>query len=137
MVPDQNILGSSTNEGFMISASRLRVLGSFLAFFVVSSQFPALLAQSCAPVPSGLIGWWPGEGNTLDRGGLNNGTIIGGAGFVPGLVGQAFSFNGAGQAVDVGNPANLQVQDFTIETWVRRGDPNIASHDSNGAVIFG
>src|SRR2546430_12461166 len=113
----------------MISTSRVRVFGSLLSLFVLSSQLPALLAQSCAPVPSGLMGWWPGEGNALDRGGPDNGTIIGGAGFVPGLVGQAFSFNGSGQAVDVGNPASLQIQDFTIEAWVRRDDPNIASHD--------
>src|SRR5882672_4692466 len=122
----------------MTSTSRLKVFGSFLSFFVFSSQLPALLAQSWAPVLPGLISWWPGEGNTLDRGGANNGTIIGGAGFVPGLVGQAFSLNGAGQAVDVGNPANLQVQDLTIEAWIKRGDPSIASHDPYGAgVIFG
>ena len=122
----------------MICTSRSRIFGSFLSLFVFCFATHTLLAQSCDPTPSGLIGWWPGEGNAFDRAGLNNGTIINGAGFVPGLVGQAFNFNGSGQAVDVGIGANLQVQDFTIEAWVRRDDANIASHDPYGAAaIFG
>ena len=122
----------------MTATCRSRVFKLLLIFVGLHLQLPLLVAQSCAPVPSGLVSWWPGESNTFDRGGSNNGTIIGGAGFVPGLVGQAFNFNGSGQAVDVGNSANLQLQDFTIEAWVRRGDPNVASHDPYGAAaIFG
>src|SRR5205823_6011347 len=70
--------------------------------------------------------------------GGNNGTLIGDASYVPGMAGQAFAFDGSGDAVDVGNPANLKLQDFTIEAWIRRGDPTDSSGDPfDGAVIFG
>ena len=31
----------------------------------------------CAPVPAGLISWWPGQNSTADVAGGNNGTVAG------------------------------------------------------------
>ncbi len=91
----------------------------------------------CDPAPSGLVSWWRGEGNASDLVGGNNGAIDGGVSFVGGEVGQAFSFSTNGQAVSVGNPANLQLQDFTIDAWIKRSNTNQASYDFNGGEIFG
>ena len=44
----------------------------------------------------------------------------GGANFVPGISGQAFNFNGNGQAVALANVPALQLQNFTIDAWVKR-----------------
>ena len=33
------------------------------------------LLPPCTPAPSGLVGWWPGEGNANDIVGTNNGTL--------------------------------------------------------------
>ena len=76
-------------------------------------------AQTCAPVPYGLVGWWGGEGNAKDVLGFNNGTLYGNATFGPGEVGQAFYFDGHGSSVTLANNPNLQLQDFTIEAWIR------------------
>src|ERR1051326_8170804 len=35
----------------------------------------ALHAQNCAPAPSGLVSWWPGNGSANDLLGANSGTI--------------------------------------------------------------
>ena len=89
----------------------------------------ALRAQNCAPAPLGLVGWWKGEEGTADAVGSNNGALIGNTSFAPGIVGQAFSFDGYNDSVMIGNPAALQLQDFTIEAWIKRASPNQASLD--------
>ena len=42
----------------------------------------------------GLVGYWPAEGNADDIVGGNHGTLLNGATFAPGIVGQAFRFDG-------------------------------------------
>ena len=76
---------------------------------------------ACTPPPSGLVGWWPGDGNTWDLAVGNNGTPFNDAGFGAGVVGQGFSLSGVSRYLDVGNPAALRVSagDFTVDTWVK------------------
>jgi hypothetical protein len=88
---------------------------------------------------SDLIAWWKGENNALDSAGTNNGTLTGAATFGTGEVGQGFVFDGNnGSGVALGNPAGLQLQDFTIEGWIKRGSATAVSQDPSGpGVIFG
>src|SRR5260370_10571866 len=115
-----------------------RVL-TIIAFILLTAVLVphTLLAQSCTPPAPGLASWWPGNGHRLDVAGTNNGSLVGNAGFAAGEVGQAFSFDGSGDAVSVGNPTNLQLQTLTIEAWVKRGSITQASMDSGGGVVFG
>ena len=79
----------------------------------------------CAPVPAGLVGWWAGEGNANDSAGTDNGVLEGGVTFVPGEVGQAFSFDGTTADVRIPASATLNVgvgDGLTIETWIRPAD---------------
>ena len=71
----------------------------------------------CDGPPSGLIAWWPGNGNANDLVGNCNGTLVGGVTFAPGKVGQAFSFDGATGYVQIGGSYNLSGS-RTIEGWV-------------------
>jgi hypothetical protein len=61
----------------------------------------------------------------------NNGTLMNGATFAAGEVGQAFSFTNKGAEVYVGNPASLQLEIFTIELWFRRYSSTQLSNDPN------
>ena len=72
------------------------------------------------PPPAGLVGWWPGDGNTDDIADANHGTLEGGATFAAGQVGQAFLLDGIDDSVDLGNASNLHVSagDFTVDAWV-------------------
>ena len=92
---------------------------------------------NCAPVPSGLVGWWKAEANTLDQVAGNNGTLVGNTTYGPGRVGQAFVFDGSGDGVTLANTANLQLQNLTIEAWVQRSSTNRVSFDFNGGELFG
>jgi hypothetical protein len=89
-------------------------------------------------LPSGLVALWSGEGNANDSAGGDNGELTGDATFEKGKVGQAFSLDGTrGTSVDVGNPVQLQLQDFTITAWIKRDNTESVSADFPRAVIFG
>jgi hypothetical protein len=96
--------------------------------------------SACTPAGPGLISWWPGNGNALDVVGGNDGTLTNGADFAAGEVGQAFNFSVNHAGVLVGNPTNLQLQNFTIEAWIRRGSANFVTDDptayEGGASLF-
>ncbi len=105
---------------------------------VSSNALLTLAPGTCAPIPSGLVGWWPGDGNTDDVASGDDGVLQGGVTYAPGIVGRAFRFDGVGQAVSVGNPPNLQLQNFTIEAWIQRGSATLATSDIGGSgAIFG
>ena len=122
----------------------------FVMLAALATATPQTQGSSCTPPPAGLVSWWPGEGNANDVVGGNNGAWAGTGSlntYAPGMVSQAFVFDGTHRdRVDVGNPTSLQLQDFTIETWVKRSSATVASLDENfadgsiagpGAFIFG
>ena len=88
-------------------------------------------SQPCAPVPPGIVGWWTGDNNSLDQLGGAHGTLVGNAGYVVGRVGNAFAFDGSGDAIDLGVPYSLALQNYTIEAWVKRALTN-----SEGSLIL-
>ncbi len=98
---------------------------------------PAIAQTNCAAPPAGLVSWWRAEGNALDQSGINHGTLLGNTTYGPGRVGQAFVFDGNGDGVSVGNPASLQLQNFTIEAWVKRHSNSAASGTPWGGLVFG
>jgi len=76
-------------------------------------------SPKCVPSPPGLVGWWPGDGSASDVAGGRDAILHGDATFGPGLVGQAFVLDGAGDFVSVPNdPAlNVGTGDFTVAWW--------------------
>ena len=77
-------------------------------------------ASGCVPRPSGMLSWWPGDGNANDVVGPNDGAISPGTSYVPGVVGQAFQFDGITGAVTAGSGGlPTGSADRTIEGWVR------------------
>src|ERR1039458_5038311 len=84
---------------------------------------------SCTPAPSGLVGWWPGEGNANDIVGMNNG-LLENVTFTSGVVGQAFACDP--NNFPYGTYTGIQIPDqqayvltnsLSIEGWIRpRGD---------------
>jgi hypothetical protein len=89
-------------------------------------------ASGCVQPPSGLVRWWTGDGGPADLRGAANGTTQGGVSYVPGLVGQAFRFDGSGyvQAAAAGLPAGTEER--TLELWVQLDQPL-----PNGGLLAG
>lgn len=70
------------------------------------------------PIPAdGLLSGWLAEGDAADAFGPHPGTLQGGVAFLPGPVGQAFSFDGSNDCVDLG--AWFDLPAFTMAFWVR------------------
>jgi len=85
--------------------------------FIVEWDVPQ---GACIVPPSGITGWWPGDGDTNDIVGGRNAVLRDDASFGPGLVDQAFIFDGDGDFVEVPHdPAlNVGTGDFTVDLWV-------------------
>lgn len=66
---------------------------------VIGSTTLNVVQPSCVAPPAGMVGWWTGDGNTIDIAGANSGTPQNGATYGNGEVGQAFSFSGNGGSV--------------------------------------
>jgi MYXO-CTERM domain-containing protein len=91
--------------------------------------------QVRAGFQTGLIGYWPFDGNGNDRSGNGrNLNLVGNPGFAPGLFGQALDLHGNGsqfaqRPVD-DSLFRLGASDFTIQIWV-----NFNSHDREQTLI--
>jgi len=73
----------------------------------------------CLEAPSGMMSWWPGDGNTRDMVGPNNGWLQNGASFASGKVDQAFSFDGVDDMVGAWGAGIDDLQQLTIDAWVK------------------
>ena len=105
-----------------------------LVLVIALSVFSVEIAlASCVNPPSGLVSWWPGDGNTQDISDSNPGTLMGDADYASGKVGQAFDLDGSGDYVFIGNPSNLNMSTvITIDAWV---NPSAAPSPGQIATI--
>lgn len=77
------------------------------------------VAHASALPPVGLVSWWPADGDALDAAGSNSGTPYGGVTYAPGMVGQAFSFNGQHAGIGVPDADNLKITgSLSISAWL-------------------
>jgi len=96
----------------------------------------------CTLPGSGIVSWWPGDGDALDIRGGHHGTLEGGTTFAPGVVGQAFRFDGVQDSVDgIGDASTYSfMQDtgvFTIDAWISLDDPDALVDQAITANAFG
>src|SRR5215471_11038156 len=86
-----------------------RSVAAFLAFCCLAVSGWSAAAATCASPPSGLVGWWPAEGNANDIIGTNNGTLLGGAtASAAGMVGNTFTFDGTNSYVRITDSPALE-----------------------------
>src|SRR5262249_36908034 len=82
-------------------------------------RLEARLAPAVLP-PAGLVSWYRAEGNANDFADSNHGTLMNGATFAAGEVGQAFSLNGTDAFVQVPDSANLDITGaITLDAWIK------------------
>jgi hypothetical protein len=98
------------------------------------------ITPTCADSPAGLTSWWPGDTNTRDIRGANNGFLENGATYNTGRVGSAFSFPTAGARVRIPNAASLNfnaTQDYTVDFWKRTARPSLTRSrlQPNGTLV--
>ncbi len=96
-----------------------------LALAILSVGIQTAEASDSVSAPTGLVGWWPGDGTTLDvTASANHGTLMNGAAYAPGKVGQAFSFDGVNDDVSVPDNPLLSPHvgatgEMTVMAWIQ------------------
>jgi hypothetical protein len=105
----------------------------------VQSNYTAIVRNIPPPPPppppstntGGLVALWHADGNAQDSVGSNHGTVMGGASFSPGVLGQAFSLDGVDDYIRVPDASALHLSgELTLEMWFKREDAS-----SYGALI--
>jgi CSLREA domain-containing protein len=75
----------------------------------------------CTPPPGGMVSWWPGDGNTTDIQGGNNGTWQGTPSYGAGEVAAAFNFSSANNnrvERSGGGSLDLTGKELTLDGWI-------------------
>lgn len=93
--------------------------GDRILSFTAPNLTPAtsgVFSLSCGP--SGIVSWWPGEGDASDVVGPNDGTLNNGVTYAAGKVGQAFSFDGVDDEFGSDATGMNDLQQLTVEAWV-------------------
>lgn len=102
----------------------------------VTGHRPAASAPpgpDCASMPAGVVSCWSAEGNAQDTMGINPGTVQGGVTFAPGVVGQAFSFDGTGSVVVPDSSSLDLASGYTLSAWIK---PTAKNQDpAHGGII--
>lgn len=90
-----------------------------VALVVARASADGAAPSACAPSPSGILSWWPGENSSADPIRGFDGAVQGGAGYSSGLVGSAFNFDASGtQFVLVPSHNEFNLQHLTLCAWV-------------------
>jgi len=90
-------------------------------FLCLSLTTGAGASGGVCPAPgSGLVAWYPGEGNADDAQAGNDATLQAGAGFDDGIIGQAFSLDGVDDFVSAPSTAAVDPTSAGSQSaWVR------------------
>jgi subtilisin family serine protease/WD40 repeat protein len=82
----------------------------------------------------GMVSRWSADGTAADAVGGNHGTLVSGAAYAAGQIGQAFSFDGVDDRVLVADSESLKLtRSLTIEAWVRVDSFPASNH---GEIFF-
>jgi hypothetical protein len=103
----------------LIAASAVVIRRLFLTPVCVLLAALSAQAQVAVTPTDGLVSWWRGDENANDSADSNDGTLLNGGAYAPGVFGSAFSLDGINDHVRVANSANLQFTTaLTLAAWV-------------------
>ncbi len=95
------------NTGLATTAAAGSTTITALLRSISGSTLLTVSTPQCTIPPTGLLGWWTGDGDSVDIAGANSGMQQNGGGFGPGEVAQGFSFSGSGSSLLVNAPVYL------------------------------
>ena len=90
--------------------------------------------SSVATPATGPVAWWTAEGNADDIAGANHGALQNGVGFAAGKVGEAFSFDGIDDSIEVPDSPSLSpTSEITVSAWI---DPDTILAYPNDSIFL-
>ena len=129
-------IGNEFDFGFRGQIDEVSLYNRALTDAEIQSIFNAGIAgklkQNATINSSSLVSLWQGEGNASDTRNLNNGTLTNGTSFATGKIGQALSFDGVDDFVQLSSNSSLNPTSITVEGWL---NPN-PIQSSIGGMIY-
>src|SRR4030095_13215912 len=112
---------SPVNSRLIIKRFVSLLVGGGVPTFALLFNIQPVARGDCVEPPSGIVGWWPGDGNTNDIQDGNNGTLQGNASFATGEVDRGFIFVCEEQGVVIphNNTLNVNSPGFTADFWMQ------------------
>ena len=99
------------------------VAGSILWAVWLATEQPTPVAEAVTfvPPPTGLVGWWPGDGDATDIQTGNDGALQGGTFFTTAKVGEGFSFDSNDDRISIPHVSDFDIQSpgFTVLFWLK------------------
>jgi hypothetical protein len=94
---------------------------SFICALAIAGARNAQAQTSCVPAPTrSQMEWFPGDGSTVDILENANSTLKNGATFAPGMVAQAFSFDGVDDYIQINFlPLPSPYNTLSYEMWIK------------------
>lgn len=124
-------IADATNSSLFLGNVQTNQSGNYSvivsnAFGVLASSNAILTVDSyCVSAAGGLVSWWSADGNAIDKISGNDGALQGGLAFIAGKVGQAFSFDGTNDYINLTTSTYSDIgagDGFTIECWIKPGN---------------
>jgi len=134
LTTDSNLVGYYT----FATTGRPGSLGSYVAWVAPP---PGHLTPDCVPAPSGLVGWWPGDGGVNDLVSGRLGALLSGmSADAAGQAGASFRCDGNDDWAWVSDAPELRPSSLTLEAWVNPtalgGWRTIAFKGANGGLGY-
>jgi hypothetical protein len=115
---------------FAIITSHFVKLSVILLSFVFHSLSSIAQVPSYVPT-SGLVGWWPFNGNANDESGNGNNGTVNGATLTTdrfGVANKAYNFDGVDDFISLANSGSINFSGgITFSAWVKTNDVRLAS----------
>ena len=86
---------------------------------------------------NGLLAYYTGDGTANDALGNYNGTLVNGATYGTGKIGQGFSFDGVNDYINMGDVLDIGLDSWTYNTWIKRSDFSLAHKQILSKAILG
>ncbi len=122
-------------DGFI---DEVEIFNRALSSSEIASAFGAGSAGHCVSIapPANLVSWYRAEFTAKDSIGSNHGTLQNGASLATGMIGQAFSFDGINDSVNIPAASSLNVgAQATFAFWMRPDPSNPMNACCQGLVV--
>ena len=87
-----------------------------MLWFVGFFRLAVVLQAGDLPVP---VGWWPGDGSTVNLAGTNSAVLGDGGDYAGAVFGKGFSFDGRSNVVSVPDDPSQHPTQITVACWVK------------------